>query len=150
MANTYTALHYHLVFSTKNRQSWIKPEIEGRIWDSLGGIGRKNKMKPLETGGVEDHIHMLFGAPPTMAPSKAAQLIKGGSSVWIHHTFPELRGHGRQDGYGAITFTKSHVPDVKAYIQGQRERHRKQSLQEEFLELLKRHEIECDERYLWD
>src|SRR5205823_12192554 len=103
MANTYTALHYHLVFSTKNRVPWITQEIEERIWDYLGGIARANGMKPLKTGGIEDHIHMLVGAPPTMAPSKIAQLVKGGSSLWIHDTFPELAEFGWQDGYGAFT-----------------------------------------------
>ena len=77
MANTYTALHYHFTFSTKLRQPWIRPEIEQRIWEYVGGIARANGLKPLKIGGIEDHIHMLVGAPPTMAPSKIAQLVKG-------------------------------------------------------------------------
>jgi putative transposase len=81
MANTYTSLHYHIVFSTKNREPGIKPEIEERIWAYLGGIATKNRMKPIQIGGVDDHIHILLGAPATMAPSKAAQLLKGGSSA---------------------------------------------------------------------
>ena len=72
MANTYTALHYHFVFSTKNRKRWILPEIEERIWTYLGGIVRTNKLHPIVTGGVEDHIHMLLSAPATMAPVKVA------------------------------------------------------------------------------
>ena len=73
MANTYTALHYQFVFSTKNRRPWIRPEIEERIWEYLGGIARTNKMKPIKIGGIEDHVHMLIGAPPTIAPAKIAQ-----------------------------------------------------------------------------
>jgi REP element-mobilizing transposase RayT len=98
VANTYTALHYHFVFSTKNRQAWIAPEIEERIWEYLGGIARSNKMTPLRVGGIEDHIHMLLGAPPTLAPSKIAQFVKGGSSAWIRDTFPQLRAFAWQDG----------------------------------------------------
>ena len=150
MANTYTALHYQFVFSTKGRRAWITPDIEERIWDYLGGIARANKMKPLKTGGIEDHIHMLLGAPPTIAPSKIAQLVKGGSSAWIHETFPHLGEFAWQDGYGAFTVSKSVIPDVIAYIANQREHHRTRSFQEEYRSFLYRHGIEYDERYVWD
>lgn len=150
MANTYTSLHYHIVFSTKNRERWIMQEVEQRIWAYLGGIAKENRMKPLQIGGIEDHVHVLLGAPATLAPSKIVQLIKGGSSGWIHDTFPNLRGFAWQDGYGAFTVSKSNVPEVTAYIQGQREHHRMKAFQEEYLALLKKHDIEYDERYLWD
>lgn len=150
MANTYTCLHYHYTFSTRNRQPWIKIEIEDKVWAYLGGIARRNKLKALMVGGVEDHIHLLIGAPPTIAPAKIAQLIKGGSSAWIHQEFPELKGFAWQDGYGAFTVSKSAVPDVAAYIENQREHHRSRTFQEEFLELLNRHRIEYDARYLCD
>ena len=150
MANTYTSLHYHIVFSTKQRELWLKPEIEERIWAYLGGIAIKNRMKPLQIGGVDDHIHLLLGAPATMAPAKAAHLIKGGSSAWIHTEFPELRRFAWQDGYGAFTVSKSAIPEVTANIRNQREHHQRRTFKEEFLTLLNRHEIEYDERYLWD
>lgn len=67
MANTYTCLHYHIVFSTKNRQSWISREIEERLWAYLGGIAVKNGMTPIKIGGFEDHVHVVVGIPPTMA-----------------------------------------------------------------------------------
>ena len=150
MANTYTALHYHFIFSTKHRKPWITSDIEERIWKYLGGIARTNSMNPLRTGGLEDHIHILLGAPPTIAPSKIAQLIKGGSSAWIHDTFPHLREFGWQDGYGAFTVSKSAIPDVTEYITNQREHHRVRTYQDEYRALLERHGIEYDERYLWD
>lgn len=150
MSNTYTSLHYHIVFSTKHRERWITQDIEERVWSYLGGIARDNKMKALCVGGIEDHIHILVGAPPTIAPAKAAQLIKGGSSKWIHEMFPRLREFGWQDGYGAFTVSKSNVPDVIEYIQNQREHHHTRTFQEEFLALLEKHGIEYDERYLWD
>jgi REP element-mobilizing transposase RayT len=150
MANTYTSLHYHIVFSTKNRERWIMPEVEQRIWAYLGGIAKENKMKPLQIGGVEDHVHVLLGAPAVFAPSKIAQVIKGGSTGWIHDTFPTLKGFRWQDGYGAFTVSKSNVPEVADYILGQREHHRVRTFQEEYLMLLKKHGIEYEERYLWD
>jgi putative transposase len=150
MGDTYTSLYYHIVFSTKNRVKHIKPEIEQRIWEYIGGIARENKIIPLQVGGSEDHIHMLVKASPALAPSKIAQLIKGGASLWIHSEFPELRGFAWQDGYGAFTVSKSAVLDVQRYIQNQREHHRKMSFQEEYLEFLKKHGVDYNERYIWD
>jgi REP element-mobilizing transposase RayT len=131
MANTYTSLHYHVVFSTKNRVKCISPAIEQRVWTYLGGVARKHQMKALQVGGVEDHVHALVMAPPTLSPSQVAQFLKGDSSKWIHEEFPELRGFAWQDGYGAFTVSKSNLPEVISYIQKQREHHRKRTFQEE-------------------
>ncbi len=111
MSGTYTALHYHLVFSTKERQAWIPKDIEKKVWRYIAGITRKNRMTPLEIGGMADHVHILLGVPPSLPFSKAVQFIKGGSSKWIHETFQELRHFGWQEGYGAFTVSKSNVPD---------------------------------------
>ncbi len=149
MANTYTSLHYHVIFSTKNREPWLIPAIEQRVWEYIGGIARKHKMMALQVGGVDDHIHALVTAPPTLAPFQIAQFLKGGSSKWIHQDFPALSQFGWQDGYGAFTVSKSNIPDVISYIQRQREHHRKQTFQEEYLGFLRANGIEYDERYLW-
>ena len=107
MANTYTCLHYHIIFSTKNRERWLVPDIEHRIWEFIGGIARAHRMTALQVGGVEDHIHALVNAPPTIAPSQIAQYLKGDSSKWIHEEFPALENFWWQDGYGAFTVSKS-------------------------------------------
>jgi REP element-mobilizing transposase RayT len=149
MANTYTSLHYHLIFSTKNREPWIVPDIEERIWRVIGGIVRKHGMTALQIGGVEDHIHALVTAPPTVAPFQIAQILKGESSKWIHDELPKLKLFSWQDGYGAFTVSKSNIAQVIGYIQNQREHHRKRTFQEEYLEFLRANGIEYDERYLW-
>ena len=149
MANTYTALFYHIVFSTKNRAGYIKPEIEQRVWAYLGGVARKHGLTALQVGGVEDHVHALIMAAPAHAPSELAKWLKGDSSRWLHEEFPALRGFAWQDGYGAFTVSKSNVPAVVSYIQNQRAHHRTQTFQTEYLELLRRHAVEYDERYLW-
>ncbi len=149
MANTYTSLHYHLTFNTKNREPWISPTIEARVWAYIGGIARQHKLKALQVGGIEDHIHALVMAPPTLSPSQIAQYLKGDSSKWIHEKFPKLRGFEWQEGYGAFTVSQSQVPDVIEYIKNQREHHRKRGFQGEYLELLRRYHVEYDERYLW-
>ncbi len=149
MANTYTSLHYHIIFSTKNRAPYIKPAIEQRVWAYIGGIARKHKMTALQVGGIEDHIHALVLASPTHAPSQIAQFLKGDSSKWIHDELPNLHDFAWQDGYGAFTVSKSHLRDVIGYIQDQREHHRKRTFQEEYKDFLDKHGIDYDERYLW-
>lgn len=129
MANTYTSLHYHFIFSTKNREPWLVPNIEQRIWQIVGGVARTHKMIALQVGGVEDHIHALISAPPTIAPFEIAQYLKGGSSKLIHEEFSLMRGFSWQDGYGAFTVSKSKIPEVIRYIQNQREHHRQKTFQ---------------------
>ncbi|HLO00207.1 MAG TPA: IS200/IS605 family transposase [Pyrinomonadaceae bacterium] len=149
MANTYTSIHYHFIFSTKNREPWLVPSVEQRIWAFIGGIARAHKMAALQVGGSNDHIHALVMAPPTIAPCQIAQYLKGGSSKWIHDEFPALHSFGWQDGYAAFTVSKSNIPEVTAYIQNQREHHRTKTFQEEYLEFLRANGVEYDERYLW-
>jgi REP element-mobilizing transposase RayT len=149
MANTYASLHYHIIFSTKNRERWITPDVEPRLWAYLSGIARDNKIQTLKIGGTADHVHLVLGLPPTLALSKAVQLLKGGSSKWIHETFPVLRQFGWQDGYGAFTVSKSHLAEVIHYVETQREHHRRRTFQEEFRAFLDRHDVEYDERYIW-
>jgi len=102
MANTYTSLHYHIVFSTKNREAWISQLIEERVWEYLGGIARKNDIVPAKIGGIDDHVHLVVSIPPTLSISKAVQLVKGGSCLWFHETF-RRSAFAWQDGYGAFT-----------------------------------------------
>ena len=150
MANTFTSLHYHIVFSTKNRERWLTPEIEQRVWAYLGGIARENGLKPLLIGGVDDHVHLLVSMPPNVSVSEALKQIKGGSSGWVKQNIPGCRGFGWQDGYGAFTVSKSQIPEVEEYIRNQREHHRVKSFMEEYRAFLDKHEVEYEERYLWD
>jgi putative transposase len=149
MANTYSKLYYHIVFSTKNRVRFITPEIENRIWEYIGGVARKHKMTALQVGGYDDHVHALILAPPVLSLSEIAKYLKGDSSKWINDEFSFLRDFAWQDGYGAFTVSKSQLPEVVRYIQNQRLHHETETFQEEYLKFLKRHEVEYDERYLW-
>ena len=147
---SYISSYHHCVFSTKERPPLITPVLRERLWPFLGGIARQNRMKAIEIGGVADHVHLLLSLPATMAIAKAMQLIKGGSSKWVHETFPEQRLFTWQEKYGAFTVSASRVDSVVEYIKGQEAHHRKQTFQDEFLALLKKHRVEYDERYLWD
>jgi putative transposase len=150
VANTYSNLFYHLIFSTKKRTPFIASDIEQRLWAYVGGIARKRGMTAVQVGGIEDHLHVLIMTKPTVAPSQAAQWLKAESSKWIHETFEGMRSFAWQDGYGVFTVTKSMVPGVIEYIKGQRQHHSTQTFEEEYLSLLKLNEIDYDERYVFD
>lgn len=150
MANTYSNLFYHIVFSTKGRVDFIGQEIENRVWAYIGGIARKHGLTALQVGGVENHIHSLMMAKPVHAPSQIAQWLKGESSKWIHEEFAHLSKFGWQDGYGVFSVSKSNVPDVVEYIKTQREHHAKQTFEDEYTSMLKLNGIDYDERYLFD
>jgi putative transposase len=99
---------------------------------------------------MEDHVHILLSLPAIMPVAKAMQLIKGGSSKWIHEEFPDQRLFAWQEKYGAFSVSVSQLETITNYIKNQKVHHRRRSFQEEFLMLLKKHRIEFDERYLWD
>jgi len=150
MANSYISLYIHYVFSTKERQPLLLPEIQDRVWAYMGGIARKNKMKALSIGGTRDHVHLLVSLPAVISVSKAIQLIKGGSSKWINDTFDKTQKFAWQSGYGAFSINVSILKETVHYIERQEEHHKYRSFQDEYIEFLKKHGIDYDERYVWN
>jgi putative transposase len=148
MANTYSSLHYHVVFSTKNRQPFLGKAVRERLFAYLGGIARENGITALEIGGVADHVHLLLGIPASLPVSKAIQLLKGGSSHWVKEVFPNMIDFAWQDGYAAFTVSQSQLDNVRAHIRAQAEHHRKKTFSEKYRALLTRHHIQYDDRYL--
>jgi putative transposase len=149
MANSYTSLFSHIIFSTHNREPLLKSTLRERLFAYMGGIARENKIKAVSIGGVMDHVHMLMLIPASIPVAKAVQLVKGGSSKWLHENFSSLKNFAWQEGYGAFSIGVSQVSEVVAYIAGQEEHHRIKSFQEEYLFFLKEYNIEYDERYVW-
>jgi REP element-mobilizing transposase RayT len=148
MAHTYCSSLFHCVFSTKERQRTIAPEMQERLWAYMGGIARQHEIKALAVGGMEDHAHLLLSLPSSLAVAKAMREIKSASSVWMHETCdaPEFQW---QEGYGAFSIGRSQVDATVAYISGQREHHRKRDFQAEFIAILKKYQVEYDPRYVW-
>ena len=149
MGNAHISLYMHYVFTTKERLPLIAPEIQDRLWHYLGGIAKQNKMKALAVGGTSDHVHILLSIPATLSISKAIQLIKGNSSKWLNDTFQPASGFSWQKGYGAFSINISIVQETIRYIQNQALHHRRKSFKEEYLEFLKKNEVDYDERYIW-
>jgi|ERR1700722_593712 len=148
MPATHLSLHYHIVFSTKDRYPFIADEWRGRLHEYLGGLIRAAGGVPQVVGGTADHVHLLVGLPAKHALSGFVQDIKQTSSRGIHETIG-VKNFAWQQGYGAFTVSFSNRGPVKEYIADQLEHHRVKSFQEEYLAMLKKHEVEYDERYLW-
>ncbi len=138
------------MFSTKERRPLIHSPLRERLWPFLGGIARQNGIKALEIGGMPDHVHLLLSLPATLSIAKTLQLLKGGSSKWVHDTFREQWAFNWQVKYGAFGVSVSLLDKTVQYIKTQEQHHRKMSFQEEFLALLKKHRISFDEQYLWE
>lgn len=149
MSHSFVSNLMHCTFSTKERYPFINSELEQRLWPYVGGIARENKMRALAIGGTADHLHALLSLPGMMSFAKAVQLIKGGSSKWVHDTFAEEKKFGWQEGYGAFSVSVSQVPKTIAYINNQKEHHRKKTFEEEFIELLRRHNVDFDSRFVF-
>lgn len=109
MAHTFSSLYFHLIFGTKYRQPLLRPDIQDDVWAYLGGIARENDMIPLAVGGHVEHAHLLVRTRPTLSVSRMMQLLKGGSSWWIHRTFADLIDFQWLNGYGAFSTSKSDV-----------------------------------------
>lgn len=146
--HSFVSCLMHCVWATKERQPFITPGLQERLWPYLGGIARENKMKALAIGGVEDHIHVLLSIPSTLSVAKSVQLLKGNSSKWIHETFPEHSGFEWQEGYGAFSIGMSGIEDTTRYIRNQAEHHRRVTFREEIEAFLKKHGMEYIERDL--
>jgi REP element-mobilizing transposase RayT len=150
MASTLTNLLYHIVFSTKDREPLIVPALRESLYPYIGGIIRGERGMLLEIGGMPDHVHLVtrFKTDPSVATM--IRTIKSRSSKWVNE---QLNRQGRfswQAGYGAFTVSASQVSRVRSYVSNQEAHHRMASFKDEYVALLNRHEIEYDERYLWD
>jgi len=150
MAHTFTHLLTHIIFSTKDRRPFLDAELKNRMFPYLGGIIRAHDGKALIINGPADHVHILASLSQKYALADLMRELKADSSGWIHKTFPNQKAFAWQIGYGAFSVSHSNSTDVQNYIADQEEHHRKISFQEEFVAFLKKHEIEYDERYLWE
>jgi REP element-mobilizing transposase RayT len=144
MPSAYTQNFYHLVFSTKHRVPLITSELESRLFPFIGGILRDLRCQLLAINGMPDHVHLLIRYRADLSHSDMVRHIKSRSSKWINESESSSGHFIWQEGYGGFTVSKSAVPEVEAYIASQKEHHQRQDFKAEFLELLRRHNIEFD------
>jgi putative transposase len=149
-AATFAAVHLHVVFSTKDREPLIGPELAPQLYKYLAGTARGNGCRLTAAGGVADHVHLLVSLGREIAIADLVRELKAGSSRWIHDTVPGLRGFAWQSGYGAFSVSVGLLGRVKGYIANQAEHHKSQTFQDEYRDFLRQHGIAWDERYVWD
>jgi putative transposase len=147
MSHSYAQNHIHLVFSTKNRRKLIPKQFQPRLWAYIAGICKHNNMLSFAVGDMPDHIHVLFRLPPTMTLVRAVTLIKSNSSKWLRGKDPRFAW---QQGYGAFSVSSSHVSRVIRYIDNQEAHHEKFSFEQEFITMLKKHNIPYDPEHVFD
>jgi REP element-mobilizing transposase RayT len=148
MPTTHLSLHFHIVFSTKDRHPFIGEAWRNRLHEYLGGLIRAGDGVPEAIGGVADHVHLLAGLRATHTLATFVQDIKQSSSRWIHETVG-VKNFRWQPGYAAFTVSVSNCELVKKYIARQPSHHRTKTFQEEYVAFLQKHGVKYDAKYLW-
>lgn len=149
MPNTYTQLYIHFVFAAKFRMSVIQTEWEDDLHRYITGIVQNNGHKLLAINSATDHTHLFIGLNPKQSISEIMRLVKGDSSEMVNKQGFTNRKFQWQEGYGAFSNSKSQIDSVVKYIFAQKEHHQKKSFRDEYIDMLKKHGIEYDERYIF-
>ena len=151
MPQALSAVYLHLVFSTKERRPWLRDKsTRDALHAFLGAASRELDCPPLIVGGVADHVHILARFSRTIAQAEWVKELKRVSNRWLKERSPEFNEFEWQGGYAIFSVSPSKIDAVKEYIAGQEEHHRKMPFQDELRKLLRKHQLEWDERYLWD
>lgn len=148
MSHTFSNLLFHLVWSTKNREPFIKNEIKHRLHSYIRTIIENEGAHLLFINGIEDHIHLLVAMPLNLLIPDLVEKVKPVSTKWFVKTFPEIKGFKWQEGYGAFTVGQSNLQAVINYIENQEEHHKNVSYEQELIGFLNAQGIPYDNKYL--
>ena len=150
MPQSLSSILIHLIFSTKNREPSLSPEIDAELYPYIASIFKALKSPALIIDGASDHLHTLFSLSRVVTIADLVEEVKTESSKWIKTKGQEFRNFHWQNGYGAFSISQSEVATVKRYIRRQKEHHRRVTFQDEYRRFLAAYEVEYDERYVWD
>ena len=151
MPQSLSAVYIHLTFSTKDRRPWLRDKTtHDALHAYLGGVSKTLECPPLIIGGVEHHVHLLCRFSRTITQAEWVKELKRVSNLWLQEQGRHYADFEWQGGYADFSVSQSNLEQVKQYIAGQEEHHRKMTFQDELRALLRKHEIVFDERYLWD
>jgi putative transposase len=140
----------HIIFSTKNREPWLDSDVRPRMHPYVATICRDLAAEFVHVGGMADHVHVVITLPRTLSQAELIEQIKKTSSKWIKALDARYRGFSWQRGYSAFSVSPSQLEAVLEYVDTQQEHHRTRTFRAEYRELLRRHGVGCDERYVWD
>jgi putative transposase len=150
MSQSLHVLSVHIIFSTKERRPWLSKDIRNRVWAYQSRILQNLECCSISIGGVDDHVHVLCNLSKKTAPMKVLEVLKKDSSKFVKTLREDLAPFHWQDGYGLFSVSPSHVEAIRQYILNQEEHHKKETFQEELLRIVKKYQVPCDERFLWD
>ena len=150
MSNTYTQIYIHIVFAVKGRQNLIPKEHKTELHGYIMGIIRNKKQTVIQINSMPDHIHILLGITPDTAVSNLVRDIKANSSKFINQKRWVMGRFQWQVGFGAFSYSRSQLDDLVKYIKNQEKHHMRKTFREEYLEILKRFNVNYDERYIFD
>jgi putative transposase len=150
MPQSLSKVVVHVIFTTKNREAWLEPDLRPRVHGYLATICRDLAADLVRVGGMADHVHIVTTLPRTLSQAELIEQIKKTSSKWIKALDSRYRGFSWQRGYGVFSVSPSQLDAVLRYIETQQEHHRTRTFQEEYRELLSKHGVDFDERYVWD
>ena len=151
MPQSLSAVYIHLVFSTKERQPFLRDRYTRESLHAyLGGISRTLDCPPIIVGGIEDHVHLLARFGRTITQAEWVKELKRVSNLWLKEQSRTYADFQWQGGYADFSVSPSNLERVKKYIANQEDNHRKLSFQDELRALLRKHKVEWDERYVWD
>jgi putative transposase len=150
MPGTYSQLYIQVVFAVKGRENLIRPAWKTELYKYISGIIKGKGHKPIIVNGMPDHIHIFIGLKPAMAISDLVRDIKNNSTNFINEQNLLGKKFRWQEGFGAFTYSHSHINRVYNYILNQEVHHQKKTFRDEYMELLKKFEIDHDERYLFE
>lgn len=150
MAGTFSQIYIQYVFAVQGRENLINSKWKDELYKYITGIVTNKKQKLIAINGIPDHIHVFVGLRPAMAPADLLRDIKNNSSNFINEKKFVRGKFSWQEGYGVFSYSHSHVNDVYHYILNQENHHKKKTFREEYLEFLRKFEIEHDEKYLFE
>jgi REP element-mobilizing transposase RayT len=150
MANTYSQAYFHLVFAVKHRNALINKEWKDKLEKYITGIVHNHGHKLLAIGSMPDHIHIYIGYNLNHLIPKLVEEIKTSSNKWIKEQKLSNFKFEWQKGYGAFTNSKSQLDSVVKYVLNQEVHHKKKTFQEEYLEMLRKNDIQFNEEYLFE
>lgn len=149
MANTYSQIYIHAVFAVEGRQNLIPPEHNDELQMYITGVVTAQKQKLIAINNMPDHVHMLIGLQPDLALSDLIRDVKAGSSGFINRK-RWVRGRFEwQEGFGAFSYSRSHLDTVIRYIQNQQKHHARKTFRQEYEELLQKFGVSYDKRYIF-
>ena len=149
MAGTFSQLYIQVVFAVKGRQNLIDKSWKDDLYKYMSGIIKAKEQKSIIVNGMPDHIHIFIGLRPAMAISDLVRDIKNNSTNFINDNGWLKNKFCRQDGYGAFSYSESNYGKVIDYIKNQKQHHRKQTFQQEYISFLKKFNVPFEGKYLF-